>query len=90
MRKAGVEPSWHYHLIDVENLIVGYMRGKMPSLPSVTWPAFASLTKPPWNSEDLSRAVGVDPDYFKRHTAMGDVLWVRAQYDAVMRNVKES
>lgn len=39
---------------------------------------------PPWNSNDLSRAIGVDPDNFERHTALGDVRWAMALYDAVM------
>lgn len=38
---------------------------------------------PPWASEEVSRAIGVDPDNFDRHTAMGDVLWAMAIYDAV-------
>lgn len=65
-------PEWHHHLIDVENLAVGYLAAKgTPMLP-------------PWDSNDLSRAVGVDPDLFERHTAMGDVLWAQAIYDRVM------
>lgn len=39
--------------------------------------------KPPLKSEDLSRAIGVDPAQFERHTALGDARWVRAQYEAV-------
>lgn len=39
---------------------------------------------PPWDSEELSRAVGVDPGEFERHTALGDARWCRAIYDAVM------
>lgn len=39
---------------------------------------------PPWDSEAVSRAVGVNPDDFERHTAMGDVRWAMAIYDAVM------
>jgi hypothetical protein len=67
---------WHYHLIDVENLVVGWLaaRGK--------------LLLPPWKSDELSLAVGVDPEQFDRHTAMGDVLWVKAQYDAVMKGAQ--
>jgi len=38
---------------------------------------------PPWNSENLSRLVGVDPGQFDRHTALGDCEWARAQYRAV-------
>jgi hypothetical protein len=40
--------------------------------------------EPPWNSGDLSRKVGVEPDQFDRHTALGDARWARAIYDAVM------
>lgn len=63
---------WHYHLIDVENLAVGYLS------------ALGQLIDPPYKSDTLSAALGVDPEQFDRHTAMGDVLWVRAQYDAIM------
>ena len=65
-------PEWHHHLIDVENLAVGWLAANGNPLP------------PPWNSNDLSRAVGVDPDVFERHSAMGDVLWAQAIYDQVM------
>ena len=40
--------------------------------------------EPPWNSNDLSCAVGVDPDDFDRHTALGDARWARAIYDVVI------
>lgn len=73
LRRCGIEPQWHYHLCDVENMIVGYLSGQGQPMP------------PPWKSEPLSRAVGVEPEDFSRHTAMGDVLWVKAQYDAVMK-----
>lgn len=63
--------GWHYHLIDVENLAVGYLA------------AVGSFPPPPWNSDDLSRAVGVDPDRFRRHEAMADVEWARAIYDRI-------
>ena len=65
--------GWHYHLIDVENLAVGYLAGRGEPLPPL-----------PWNSDDLSRAVGVDPDRFRRHEAMADAEWARAIYDRVM------
>lgn len=65
---------WHYHLCDVENLVVGFLAAK------------GELITPPWHSNELSAAVGVDPDMFERHTAMGDAEWCQAQYDAVMRS----
>lgn len=39
---------------------------------------------PPWDSEELSRKVGVEPDRFDRHTALGDARWAKAIYEAVM------
>ncbi len=72
MRGFGFEPKWNYHICDVENVIVGFLAGK------------GELMPPPWNSDVLSRAVGVDPARFARHTAMGDVDWVEAQWNAVM------
>jgi hypothetical protein len=46
----------------------------------------AGLTQiePPWDSEKLSAAVGVEPDRFAKHTALGDAHWACAVYDAVM------
>lgn len=72
---------WHYHLIDVENLAVGYLAGR-----AACGDFDAGLAMPdlPWDSNALSRAVGVDPDRFDRHTALGDVRWVMAQWDAIM------
>lgn len=77
LRGEGLEPAWHYHLCDVENLAVGYLmgRGRRSDIP---------VAQPPWDSEALSLAVGVDPQQFERHTALGDARWVRAIYDAVM------
>lgn len=77
LRANGQCPMWHYHLIDVEALAAGYIAGR---------PGDAGGTpnhEPPWKSEDLSHAVGVNPDDFDRHTALGDAQWARAIYDAV-------
>lgn len=46
--------------------------------------AGALKVAPPWKSDDLSSAIGVDPTKFDRHTAMGDCEWALAQYRAVM------
>lgn len=73
IRKAGRLPRWHYQLIDIENLAAGYLtaQGHIPA-------------GPPWNSEDLSRALGVEPPAGdERHTAMGDALWVARMWDAI-------
>lgn len=72
LRPLLLPDPWHYHLTDVENIVVGYLAGR------------GQLIAPPWKSEALSASVGVNPDDYARHTAMGDVRWVRAQWDAVM------
>lgn len=63
-------PAWHYHLTDIETLVAGYLIGR-------------GETPLPWRSEDLSRAVGVDPAGFDRHTALGDCRWILAQLRVV-------
>lgn len=76
LRSQGLEPQWHYHLCDVENLAAGYLLGRGRA-------SDREVAQPPWDSEALSLAVGVDPEHFERHTALGDARWVRAIYDAV-------
>lgn len=73
LRRFGYEPGWHYHLIDVENLAVGYIAG-MRAVP----------LSPPWESDDLSLACGVEPPGTERHTALGDARWAMRLYDAII------
>lgn len=78
---CGATPAWHYHLLDVENLAVGYLAGR-----AARGDLDAGLAMPglPWKSDRLSHAIEVDPAEFDRHTAGGDVAWARAQYDQIM------
>jgi hypothetical protein len=76
--RFNIKPDWHYHLIDVENLAVGYLFGTHKgsrSTPSIELP---------WDSDELSKRLGIEPPTDARHTAMGDALWARAIYDRVM------
>lgn len=92
LRANGACPGWSYHLVDVEALAAGYLRGRARGLALdgdvLKYPGIIDTSKevapPPWSSSDLSRAVGVNPDDFERHTALGDARWARAIYDAVM------
>ena len=64
-------PRWHYHLIDVEAMAVGWLHGQF-SDPNITLP---------WRSDDLSRACGVEPpSEDERHTALGDARWAARWY----------
>lgn len=85
MRAHGICPSWHYHLIDVETLAVGWIAGMRTALEA----DYRDLPTLPWNSEELSRVVGVEPaDDEHRHTALGDARWARDLYDAIMGGAK--
>ena len=85
MGKVNRTPEWHYHLIDVETLAVGWLNGIVQQAVNYGATSAIDLSKaaPPWNSDDLSRAVGIEPPTDARHTAMGDALWAMAIYDRV-------
>lgn len=74
MRAHGIAPSWHYHIIDIETLAIGFLRGRGDAVPEL-----------PWKSDDLSRLVGVEPPSDEdRHTALGDARWALRVWQAVM------
>lgn len=85
----GATPSWHYHLIDIEPMIVGYLRGMVKEAAmqnghaANSHPVFRDALSLPWHSGALSEAVGVDKDQFAEHTAMGDARWAMAEWKAV-------
>lgn len=81
LRANGCCPAWHYHLVDVEALAAGYL-ARMVQTEDVVH----TLANLPWDSNELSRTVGVEPRDFDRHTALGDARWARAVYDKVMGN----
>ena len=74
LRDNFLTPTWHYHLVDVENLAVGWLAGREPK-----------PVLPPWKSDDLTRLLGVEPaSEQERHTALGDARWAARIYDKVM------
>ena len=64
--------TWHYHHIDIEALAVGYLAAK------------GEAVDLPYHSKDLSRRIGVDPDQFEAHTALGDARWAKAVYEKIV------
>lgn len=82
LRANGVLPAWHYHLIDVENLAVGYLAARRPGM-ALIGEGYPDLSLP-WDSDSLSLACGVKPPTDERHTAMGDARWAKALYDAIV------
>lgn len=82
MRAHGILPAWHYHLVDVEAMAVGYLHGR-----GLGTTFEVDL---PWRSERLSGACGVGPPNEEdRHTALGDVDWVARWFDVLTGGVGE-
>ena len=72
----GIAPGWYHHPLDITAAAIGYAAAKGLPMP-------ATGTGGAVTSSDASRAIGVDPQTFARHTAMGDARWVQAQYNAM-------
>jgi hypothetical protein len=72
--EQGITPAWHYHPGDIPSMARGWCaaRGVTPT---------SAKGDGRIRSDDWSRAVGIDPDAFNRHSALGDARWVRAQYE---------
>ena len=84
LRRHGFEPGWHYHLVDVENLAVGYLAGEIHAEQIYGLNPRRAIPSLSWDSDELSRRVGVEPpDEDERHTAMGDARWAMRLYDAI-------
>lgn len=78
-----IEDLVHYRLVDIGALAYGWFAARA-SAGAVDDEVHYVLERGlPWSSDELSRALGIDPDDFDRHTAMGDVRWVKAIYDIV-------
>ena len=90
MRAHGICPSWHYHLVDIEALATGWLHrhaawleNRESTIEEAT--ALREIARPPWTSDDLTRALGVKPaTEEERHTALGDARLAMRAYDAVM------
>lgn len=67
----GLTPGWHYHPDDVPAMIRGWLRGRGRPVPDT------------WRSDDLCRAIGIDPARYARHTALGDCRMFRDAYDVI-------
>lgn len=83
LRRNGYAPAWHYHLIDVEALAVGYLRGIAAHQKGAPAPGIFSAS-PPWRSNELTAALRITIPEDDKHTALGDAYWARAIYDRVM------
>jgi len=71
LTRGDVRPDWHYHPNDLPSVARGWCAAK--GIVPVSAKGDGRI-----RSDDWSRAIGVDPDSFDRHTALGDARWTRA------------
>lgn len=72
LKAEGRLPRWHYHIIDIEPMVVGHMLARGVTL------------ELPYLSSVLTQYLNVpEPDETLRHTALGDATWVKDQWDAL-------
>lgn len=91
--KLGLNEPWHYHVTCIENVALGYLQGRLRSdyrhMTSAERSRLTSVVNrlaihgKSIDSNELSLSLGVDPDLYDRHTALGDVKWCVAQWDAI-------
>lgn len=81
-------PRWHYHLIDVENLAVGYIAAQLGAAHGDFWnwdrSVITGAIQAPWSSDELGKVLRVEVEESARHTAYGDAEWAKRMYDRVM------
>lgn len=65
LRRQGQCGSWYHHGMDVPSMVEG-------------WCAARGITPRGARSSELSLDLGIDPNSFDRHTALGDARWTRA------------
>lgn len=78
LRRNGACPMWHYQPVDVEAVAAGFILGTIGD--SERGQTVAAL---PWDSDALSLMLGLDPDNYDRHTALGDCRWARDLWVAI-------
>jgi DNA polymerase III epsilon subunit-like protein len=78
----GERYPWHYHLIDVEAMALGYLHGAAFDHQYDTLSRLAEM--PPYRAADLGALLGVpETPEDERHTAIGDVRWVKRMWHAM-------
>lgn len=78
LRLQGFVPGWHYHLIDIEALAIGFLRGKDPKLEIPI----------PYSTDWVAEKLGVERSVKGRHTALGDAKEVLLWWKIIMGGVE--
>lgn len=78
---------WHYRLRDIGSLAYGYLSGRpecaRPGPAGGCWPGGRAIPPLDASTDDFAIALGVDPEGFLRHSALGDCLLAEAMLDVI-------
>lgn len=85
LRANGQCPAWDYHLRDIGSMVAGWVHGVQSGVMQVRPGAMGGVPHLPETPKvaDAARVMGIDPDAYEAHTALGDARLVKAVYDAV-------
>lgn len=86
LRANGQAGAWHYHVVDLEPMIVGWLHGRRDAMQEMYGVDAVRRVEaePPYRSDDLSIQLGVEPPTGRdRHTAFGDARWCRRVHAAI-------
>jgi len=73
MRTNGQAPTWHYRLRDFGSMAWGYLQGHPEG----------EILDMDASTDDFARALGVDPEKYQRHSALGDCRLLDACLDVM-------
>lgn len=73
-KRYSLATEWHYHIIDVEAMAVGHLTAK----------GLVGAIQLPWKSRELSMTLGINPENYEVHTALGDARWARDLHDVIV------
>ena len=82
LNKHGHAACWHYRLRDIGSMAYGYLSACL-ALGVEGRDAALGLPGIDAGTDDFARALGVDPDRFERHSALGDCHLLAAMLDVI-------
>lgn len=82
LNRYGQAATWHYRLRDIGSMAFGYLCAFGEVGPPAV-PAGGGVPAVDASTDVFAKALGVDPEDFERHTALGDCLLVDAMLDVM-------
>ena len=74
---CGCEPRWHHRLRDIGSMAWAWLSGRNTHPGAGAWGRYP-LPPMDASTDEFARALGLDPDEYERHTALGDCRLVEA------------